>query len=178
MNESLHVVQIVALGDELVDTFCLLSIQAVVVGEARWTGEHRLGWVLHVLVIRAVIVIRVHERLILGLWRDSVIVSPTHMTRSSRHGLRLTIRPLEKTLLLVEAGMGPVGAIHWELAGLVAVGLVHGILARVGCLIGERRTSCWLEMAPRLIMDHLVVWMTMHIWTFWIKVRRTLVMAL
>ena len=108
MNESLHVVQIIALGDELFDTFCLLSIQAVVVGEASWTGEHRLGGVLHVLVVRAVIVVRVHERLILGLWRDSVIESPAHMTRSYRHGLRLTIRPLEKTLFLVEAGMGPV----------------------------------------------------------------------
>ena len=147
MNESLHVVQIIALGDELVDTFCLLSIQAVVVGEARWTGEHRLGGVLHVLVVRAVIVVRVHERLILGLWRDSVIESPAHMTLGYRHGL-LTIRPLEKTLLLVEALMGPVGAIHGELAWLVAVGLVHGILTRVGRLTDERRTSCWLEMTP------------------------------
>ena len=148
MNESLHVVQIIALGDELFDTFCLLSIQAVVVGEASWTGEHRLGGVLHVRVVRAVIVVRVHERLILGLWRDSVIESPAHMTRSYRHGLRLTIRPLEKTLFLVEAGMGPVSAIHGELVWLVAVGLVHGILTRVGRLIGERRTSCWLEMTP------------------------------
>ena len=73
--------------------------------------------------------------------------SHSDAVRQAEGGARARERERE-SLLLVEALMGPVGAIHGELAWLVAVGLVHGILTRVGRLIDERRTSCWLEMTP------------------------------